>query len=67
MYIKLLLLILSISNITYGKRKTADELDTPICTNDSQCALGGICKADNTGNKRCMCSASCLMSKLIMF
>uniref|UniRef100_A0AC35GM64 Ig-like domain-containing protein n=1 Tax=Panagrolaimus sp. PS1159 TaxID=55785 RepID=A0AC35GM64_9BILA len=42
--------------------KTSDDFETPICEKDNQCVVGGVCRPDATGKKRCMCSSSCLMT-----
>uniref|UniRef100_A0AC34R3B7 Ig-like domain-containing protein n=1 Tax=Panagrolaimus sp. JU765 TaxID=591449 RepID=A0AC34R3B7_9BILA len=44
------------------KRRTADDLGTPECDGDRHCTLGGTCRDDGTGKKRCMCSASCYLT-----
>jgi len=43
-------------------RKTGDDLGTPVCDDDRQCTIGGICREDKTGKKRCMCSSTCYMT-----
>uniref|UniRef100_A0A7E4V8E7 protein-tyrosine-phosphatase n=1 Tax=Panagrellus redivivus TaxID=6233 RepID=A0A7E4V8E7_PANRE len=48
--------------VTGSVRKTADDLKTPVCDTDRNCVIGGVCRPDSTGKKRCMCSTSCLMT-----
>uniref|UniRef100_A0A914YIR9 Uncharacterized protein n=1 Tax=Panagrolaimus superbus TaxID=310955 RepID=A0A914YIR9_9BILA len=62
----LLLFILIIFGFVEGNNnqllKTSDDFETPICERDTQCVVGGVCRPDATGKKRCMCSSSCLMT-----